>query len=57
MLVGKIGLSSLKRLRQAHLSKFSIQNVESNLYEKNETTASTEIDFIQKRSKILPIGV
>jgi hypothetical protein len=38
-----------------HFSKFSIQNVGSNLYGKNEKTASTEIDFIQKLIDILPI--
>jgi hypothetical protein len=39
---------------QAHFSKISIQNIESNLYGKNEKTAITEMDFIQKRRKILP---
>jgi hypothetical protein len=43
-----------KTQNQAHFSKFYIQNVGSNLYGKNEKTASTEIDFIQKRRKILP---
>jgi hypothetical protein len=39
-----------KAQSQAH---FSIQNVRSNLYGKNEITASTEMDFIQKLRKIL----
>jgi hypothetical protein len=38
----------------AHFSKFSRQNVGSNLYEKIEKTASTEMNFIQKQGKILP---
>jgi hypothetical protein len=39
---------------QAHISEIPIQNIESNLYGKNEKTASTEMNFIQKRRKILP---
>jgi catabolite regulation protein CreA len=36
-------------------SKFSIQNVGSNLYGKKEKRASTEIEFIQKLRGNLPI--
>jgi hypothetical protein len=43
-----------KTQNQAHFSKILIQNIWSNLYGKNEKTASTEMDFIQKRRKILP---
>jgi hypothetical protein len=43
-----------KTQNQAHFSKIPIQNIGSNLYGKNEKTASTEMNFIQKRSKILP---
>jgi hypothetical protein len=43
-----------KTQNQAHFSKIPIQNIRSNLYGKNEKTASTEMDFIQKRGKILP---
>jgi hypothetical protein len=43
-----------KTQNQAHFSEILIQNIGSNLYGKNEKTASTEINFIQKRSKILP---
>jgi hypothetical protein len=38
---------------QAHFPKIPIQNIGSNLYGKNKKTASTEMDFIQKRRKIL----
>jgi hypothetical protein len=37
-----------KTQNQAHFSKIPIQNNESNLYGKNEKTASTEMNFIQK---------
>jgi hypothetical protein len=43
-----------KTQNQANFSKIPIQNIGSNLYEKNEITASTEMNFIQKRRKILP---
>jgi hypothetical protein len=43
-----------KTHNQDHFSKFSIQNVGSNLYGKNEKTASKEMEFIQKLRKILP---
>jgi hypothetical protein len=43
-----------KTQNQAHFSKISLQNIESNLYGKNQKTASTEMDFIQKRREILP---
>jgi hypothetical protein len=43
-----------KTQNQAHFSKIPIQNIGSNLYGKNSKTASTEMDFIQKRRKILP---
>jgi hypothetical protein len=43
-----------KTQNQAHFSKITIQNIWSNLYGKNEKTAFTEMDFIQKRRKILP---
>jgi hypothetical protein len=39
---------------QAHFSKIPIQNIGSNLYGKNEKTASTEMNFIKKRRKIFP---
>jgi hypothetical protein len=45
-----------KTPNQAHFSEISIQNVGSNLFGKNENTASTEIDFIQKLRDILPSG-
>jgi hypothetical protein len=35
-------------------SKFSIQNVGSNLYGKVKKTVSTKIDYIQKLREILP---
>jgi hypothetical protein len=37
----------------AHFSKIPIQNIVSNLYGKNEEAAFTEMNFIQKRRKIL----
>jgi hypothetical protein len=43
-----------KTQNQAHLLKIPIQNIWSNLYGKNEKTAFMEMDFIQKRKKILP---
>jgi hypothetical protein len=43
-----------KTPNQAHFPKIAKQNVGSNLYEKNENTASTEIYFIQNLRKILP---
>jgi hypothetical protein len=43
-----------KTQNQAHFSKIPIQNIRSNLYGKNEKTAFTEMNYIQKRRKILP---
>jgi hypothetical protein len=43
-----------KTQNQAHFSKIPIQNIGSNLYGKNEKIATTEMNFIQKRRKILP---
>jgi hypothetical protein len=42
------------RIGPTNFSNFSIQNGGSNLYGKNGKTASTEIDFIKKPTKILP---
>jgi hypothetical protein len=48
-LVGKFWLGKISN--QANFSKFSTQNVGSNLYEKHE---KTEIDFIQNLRDIIP---